>query len=134
MALTWEDRAAITELISMHGHLCDSGELDRLDEVPHRRRSLRRNGLRAGAAGGTGGCHPGRARAGGANPVGHHVTNIVLTEVGDRQVHARSKGIGIYADGTCASLTYEDIIVRRDRGWRISDRKLLARRAPFAGK
>jgi hypothetical protein len=33
MALTCEDRAAITEMISLHGHLCDSGELERLDEV-----------------------------------------------------------------------------------------------------
>ena len=33
MAITCEDRAAITEVIARHGHLCDSGELDRLDEV-----------------------------------------------------------------------------------------------------
>jgi hypothetical protein len=33
MAITCEDRAAITEVIAKHGHLCDSGELDRLDEI-----------------------------------------------------------------------------------------------------
>jgi len=33
MRLTQEDRAAITELISLHGHLVDSGELDRLHEL-----------------------------------------------------------------------------------------------------
>jgi SnoaL-like domain len=33
MALTAEDRAAIAALISMHGHLVDAGELDRLDEL-----------------------------------------------------------------------------------------------------
>ncbi|MGV4980847.1 nuclear transport factor 2 family protein [Streptomyces sp. NRAIS4] len=33
MALPPEDRLAITELISMHGHLVDDGQLDRLDEL-----------------------------------------------------------------------------------------------------
>jgi len=40
MALTGEDRTAITELISLHGHLCDSGELDRPRRGVHRRRDL----------------------------------------------------------------------------------------------
>jgi hypothetical protein len=29
---------------------------------------------------------------------------------------------------------YEDIIVRGDQGWRISQRKILARRTPLGGK
>ncbi|MGD6743160.1 nuclear transport factor 2 family protein [Streptomyces sp. BH106] len=33
MALDSTDRLAITELLSLHGHLIDSGELDRLDEL-----------------------------------------------------------------------------------------------------
>lgn len=31
MALSPEDRAAIVELISLHGHVFDDGDLDRLD-------------------------------------------------------------------------------------------------------
>ena len=31
MALSPDDRAAIVELISLHGHLFDDGDLDRLD-------------------------------------------------------------------------------------------------------
>lgn len=134
MALTCEDRVAITELIAQHGHLCDSGDLDRLDEVfttdviydltDFGQQPLA--GLQALAA---------AARAlGELNPVGHHVTNTVITEPADGQVHARSKGIGINADGTCGSVTYEDTIVRGDRGWRISNRKILAQRAPLGGK
>jgi hypothetical protein len=42
------------------------------------------------------------------SPVGHHVTNVVLTEAADDAVQALSKGIGINADGTCGSVTYED--------------------------
>jgi hypothetical protein len=134
MALTGEDRAAITDLISMHGHLCDSGELDRLDEVftadviydlaDFGQEPL--EGLAATVEAGR--------ELGELNPVGHHVTNTVLAELADSQVHARSKGIGINADGTCASVTYEDTIVHSDRGWRISHRKILARRAPLGGK
>ncbi|HZE33074.1 MAG TPA: nuclear transport factor 2 family protein [Actinoallomurus sp.] len=33
MALSDADRTVITELISLHGHLVDEGELGRLDEV-----------------------------------------------------------------------------------------------------
>jgi hypothetical protein len=33
MPLTADDRSAIAELISLHGHLFDEGELDRLDEL-----------------------------------------------------------------------------------------------------
>ncbi|HET6292013.1 MAG TPA: nuclear transport factor 2 family protein [Kribbella sp.] len=31
--MTPEDRTAITDLISLHGHLTDAGELDRQDEL-----------------------------------------------------------------------------------------------------
>ncbi|WP_021599760.1 nuclear transport factor 2 family protein [Actinomadura welshii] len=95
-----EDRAAIGELIALHGHLCDDGELDRLGE---------------------------------RNPVGHHVTNVVLAPVSADEVRARSKAIGISADGTAASLVYEDTVVRLAEGWRISRRRILARRRPLGG-
>jgi hypothetical protein len=59
--------------------------------------------------------------------------DIVLTELADDRVRALSKGIGINADGTSGSVTYEDTISRGDQGWRISHRKVLARRAPWGG-
>jgi hypothetical protein len=133
MAITTEDRAAITELIALHGHLCDSGELGRLDEVftadveydltDFGQQPLR--GIRA--------CEAAAYALGELNPVGHHVTNVVLTEAGIDCVQGMSKGIGINADGSCGSVTYEDTIVRGGQGWRISRRKVLARRAPLGG-
>ncbi|MGY5060839.1 nuclear transport factor 2 family protein, partial [Streptomyces sp. 900105755] len=33
MSLALEDRLAITELVSLHGHLVDDGSLDRLEEL-----------------------------------------------------------------------------------------------------
>lgn len=65
------------------------------------------------------------------NPVGHHVTNIVLTEVGPDEVTARSKAIGITADGRCASLVYEDVVARTPDGWLISRRRVVLRRRPL---
>ncbi|MDT0549748.1 MULTISPECIES: nuclear transport factor 2 family protein [Streptomyces] len=133
MTLTCEDRCAITELIAMHGHLCDSGELDRFDEVfttdvIYDVTDFGHEVLRGVAA-----CAEAGRALGELNPVGHHVTNTVLSEQADGRVHARSKGIGVYADGTTGSVTYEDTIVRMDQGWLISHRKVLARRVPLGG-
>ncbi|GAA0326500.1 nuclear transport factor 2 family protein [Actinoallomurus spadix] len=72
-------------------------------------------------------------KVGERDPVGHHLTNVVLDGQADDRVHARSKGIGIYANGTSGSMTYEDVIVRVKDGWRISHRKVLARRSPLGG-
>jgi ketosteroid isomerase-like protein len=66
---------------------------------------------------------------GKANPVGHHVTNIVITRIDDHSARVRSKGIGIKADGRVGSVVYDDIVTRRAGGWKISYRKVTARRA-----
>ncbi|MEU6995759.1 nuclear transport factor 2 family protein [Streptomyces sp. NPDC046465] len=116
MALKVDDRAAICELISMHGHFCDEGELNRFDElftdaVLYDVTDFGLEPLR--------GVEAIRAAAiamGDGNPAGHHVTNTVLTEGADGQVHARSKGIGVNVDGTSGSVTYEDTLVLTDQG------------------
>jgi 3-phenylpropionate/cinnamic acid dioxygenase small subunit len=135
MDITCEDRAAITEVIARHGHLCDSGELDRLDEVFTADVTYDLTGtdfgqvLRGPQALAAAGWELGEL-----NPVGHHVTNVVLTEAADGTVQARSKGIAINADGTCASITYEDTVVRGQRGWQISQRKIRLHRTPLGGR
>ncbi len=134
MAFTADDRTTITELISMHGHLCDSGELDRLDElfttdVVYDVSDFGQEPLLGVAA-----CAAAGRALGELNPVGHHVTNLVLTEVADGRVQARSKGIGVNADGTTGSVTYEDTVLRTPRGWRISHRKVRAHRTPLGGR
>ncbi|ADI06716.1 hypothetical protein SBI_03595 [Streptomyces bingchenggensis BCW-1] len=133
MTLTCEDRATITELIAMHGHLCDSGELDRLDEVFTTDVSYDVTDFGQEILRGVQACAEAGRALGELNPVGHHVTNTVLSQQADGGVHARSKGIGVYADGTTGSVIYEDIVVRVDQGWRISHRKVLARRVPLGG-
>lgn len=134
MALSAEDRAAVSELLSLHGHICDDGELGRLDELFTTDVVYDVTDFGQAPLNGVTAIRAAALALGESNPVGHHVTNVVLTQLPDGQVHARSKGIGIMADGTCASVTYEDTLVHGDQGWRISYRKVLARRAPLGGR
>ncbi|MFI7615870.1 nuclear transport factor 2 family protein [Nonomuraea terrae] len=131
MALTVEDRLAITDLINRHGHLTDSGDLGALDElfVPDVIYDVTDLGGQV-LAGLTAVREAARA-LGEANPVAHHVTNVVITEMADGRVHARSKGLGVKSDGTTGSVTYQDTVVRSDDGWRISHRTVRARRVPL---
>ncbi|MDJ0343394.1 nuclear transport factor 2 family protein [Streptomyces sp. H10-C2] len=132
MTLTSEDRAAITELISLHGHLTDDGELDRMHEVFTADITYDLSDFGHGSLEGLAAVRDAALAMGELNPVGHHVTNVILSELADRHVRARSKGIGIMADGTSGSVTYEDTISRGDQGWRISHRKVIARRTPLS--
>ena len=129
MTLSVEDRTAITELICRHGHLVDGGELHRMDELFTADAVFDLADFGAGTVVGLAALYQLAHELGDQHPVGHHVTNIVLTAAGDR-VHARSKGIGVNADGTCASVTYEDTISAVDQGWRISHRRVVAHRRP----
>jgi 3-phenylpropionate/cinnamic acid dioxygenase small subunit len=129
--ITADDRAAIGELISLHGHLTDDGDLDRFDEVFSADVTYDLADFGLGALEGIPAIRDAALAMGDANPVGHHITNVVLTAVDANEVHGRSKGIGIAADGTSGSVVYEDTFKREDRGWRISHRKVLARRKPL---
>jgi hypothetical protein len=127
MALAIEDRTEITDLLCMHGHLVDAGELDRLRELFTADVVYDVSDLGFGRIEGLPAIREAALALGEANPVGHHVTNIVLTELDDGRVHARSKGIGVKADGSCGTVTYEDTLVRFDEGWRITYRTVRAR-------
>lgn len=131
MALTYEDRTAVTDLISMHGHLVDSGRFDRMDELftadaTYDLTDLGRPPLRGLAA-----AREAALALGDRNPLGHHVTNIVLTELADGRIRALSKGISITTTGTCGTVTYDDTVTRTPDGWRITHRTVLAHRSPL---
>lgn len=129
MALTEQDRIDITDLINLHGHLTDAGELDQAGELftPDATYDLDDFGL--GSLQGAAAMREAALALGEANPVGHHLTNIVITQIDERSARVRSKGIGIKADGTAGSVVYHDIVTRQPDGWKISHRKVTARRA-----
>jgi 3-phenylpropionate/cinnamic acid dioxygenase small subunit len=131
MSLSVADRLAIHELLALHGHLMDGGEFDRLgelftDDVVYDLTEFGYGSLHGWAAIGD----AGRA-LGNGNPVGHHVTNVLVAEEPDGTVRARSKGIGIAADGTAGSVVYDDLVRATADGWRIAHRKITPRRTPL---
>jgi hypothetical protein len=134
MAISPDDRAAICELISLHGHLMDDGALQRLGELFTADVVYDLEDFGLGLLHGVPAIRDAALAMGAANPVGHHVTNLILTEIDDTTVRVRSKGIGIKADGTSGSVTYEDIVRRAGQGWRISYRKVIARRTALGGR
>jgi ketosteroid isomerase-like protein len=129
MALSAQDRIDINDLINLHGHLTDAGDLDRLDELCTHDVTYDVTDLGFGALHGIVAIREAALALGDANPVGHHVTNIVITGVDDHSARVRSKGIGILADGTTGSAVYDDVVTRGPDGWRISHRRVTARRA-----
>lgn len=133
MTLTVEDRLAITEVIALHGHLVDDGELDREHEVFTPDVVYDLSDFGQGRIIGLDALQEAALALGAANPVAHHVTNVVIEEAYDDEVRVRSKGLGIMADGSCGSVTYLDTLVRVDKGWRIRHRRVTARRVPLGG-
>jgi ketosteroid isomerase-like protein len=132
--MTPADRTAITDLIHLHGHLVDGGELERAGELftPDVTYDVTDFGL--GTLSGRAALRDAALAVGDANPVGHHVTNVVITPLDERSARVRSKGIGVMADGTAGSAVYDDVVTRTPDGWRISHRKVTARRAPLGGR
>ena len=131
MTLSTSDRAAITDLINRFGHLIDDGDFDRLTELFTADVTYDVSDLGFGVIRGLTALREGALALGDGNPVGHHVTNVVITPTEGGEVRALSKGLGVNADGTTRSATYEDTIIRADGGWRISHRVLRARRTPL---
>ena len=131
MALSVEDKLAVHELISLHGHLMDGGEFDRMDELFCADVVYDVSAFGLGELHGYEAISEASLAVGDANPVGHHVTNICVTEEPDGTVRARSKGIGVSAIGSVGSVVYEDVVRRETAGWRIAYRKVIPRRTPL---
>ncbi|GAA0895575.1 nuclear transport factor 2 family protein [Pseudonocardia zijingensis] len=133
MPLSEQDRIDITDLIHLHGHHVDTGRLDRAAELFTPDVAYDVGDLGLGTLQGVEAITRASLAMGDRNPVGHHVTNVVISEIDDGSARVRSKGIGITAAGTAGSVAYDDVVVRLADGWRISRRTVTARRAPLGG-
>jgi hypothetical protein len=125
------DREAITRLVNQHGYLIDTGQLDQLHQIFTAGVAYDVSDFGGGVIDGLEAMREWVLALGDRNPVGHHVTNIVLDEITDGVVRCLSKGIGITVEGTVRSVTYDDHIERSDAGWRITRRTVKARRSPL---
>ena len=130
--LTAEDRWAIGETLSLHGHIFDGGHLDRLGEIFTPGVVYDMSAVGVGTFEGIEAIRSAALQLGAGNPVAHHVTNVVITGDGD-SVTALSKGLVLLADGTVASVTHLDTLRRHDGGWRISRRVISPQRTPLGG-
>jgi SnoaL-like protein len=131
MALSTDDRLAIHELLNLHGHFMDAGAFDRLSELFTVDVGYDTSAFGGEVMQGAAQIIAAGRRLGENNPVGHHVTNILVGEDPDGTVRARSKGIGVYADGSAGSVVYDDILQRVGDGWRIAWRTVTPRRTPL---
>jgi SnoaL-like domain len=127
-----EDRLAIHELIALHGHLFDTGALDRLDELFTDDVVYDVEDLGGGLLQGVAAIREAAQALGEQNPLGHHTTNVIVQELGDDTARVRSKGIGVNLDGSVSTVMYEDVVRRTARGWRLAARKVHPRRRPLA--
>ena len=130
MAITTEDRIAVEELISLHGHIVDQGAWNRLHEVFEPGAILDLTAFGGEALRGLDAIRDAAVALGERNPVAHHVTNLVVRADGANVV-ALSKGFGVRADGSVGSVTYEDRIVGTPAGWRIAQRIITPRTVPL---
>src|SRR3954447_20462276 len=119
MPLDISDRLEIHELVSLHGHLVDSGRLDDEDLARLFTPDVRYD---VTAMGGTvliglAAFRDAGLQLGADNPVAHLVTNIVVhpDEDGDTAT-VWSKGLGVTRDGQVGSVTYHDLVARTDDG------------------
>jgi hypothetical protein len=126
-----EDRWAIAETLSLHGHLFDGGHLDRLDEIFAPEVVYDMSGLGFGSFEGIDAIQRAALQLGDRNPIAHHLTNVVITSDEHGEVTVKSKGLVIRADGTLGSVNHIDTVVRHDGGWRISRRVITAQRTPM---
>jgi hypothetical protein len=131
MTIPVEDRMAIHDLLALHGHLSDAGAFDRMDEVFSHDVVYDMESFGFGSVRGLASLREMASRMGDQTPVGHHVTNIVITFDDANSAHVLSKGIGIRADGTVGSVVYADVVRRLPDGWRIVSRRISARRTPL---
>jgi SnoaL-like domain len=87
-----EDRQAIGEILSLHGHLFDGGHLSRLGEIFTPDVVYDMSAVGVGTFEGMETIRSAALRLGPGNPIAHHVTNVVITGEDDGTVTALSKG------------------------------------------
>lgn len=128
MALAEQERIRITDLINLHGHLLDAGDVDGVGELftPDVVYDVTDFGF--GSMHGTAALRDYLLELGQGNPIGNHVTNIVITPIDERSARVRSKGLGVRADGMARSVVYDDVVTLRPEGWKISHRTVTLRR------
>jgi 3-phenylpropionate/cinnamic acid dioxygenase small subunit len=131
MSLSAEDRLEIYELLALHGHLVDAGDFEGLGRLFTEDFVYDVEALGYGLLEGADAFTEAARALGDENPLGHHITNALVTAGDGDEASVRAKGIGIRTDGTSGTVVYEDLVRRTAGGWRIARRTVLPRRRPL---
>lgn len=126
MPLSAGDHIAIHQLVALHGHLADDRRSDQLDLLLTDDAVYDVTAFGLGEVQGLAAIEALFASAPGDQPIGHHVTNVIVTDRGDDTATVRSKGLSVMADGAAGSVVYDDVVVRAPAGWRIQRRTVVA--------
>jgi 3-phenylpropionate/cinnamic acid dioxygenase small subunit len=129
--ITAEDRLAIHDVITLHGHIADDRDWGRLGDLFTDDAVLDLEDFGYGTLRGLQAIEDlsRGSQDDKGQPLGHHATNIIVVGQDGDSVRARSKALAVMADGTSGTAVYEDTLRRGDRGWRIIHRKVVARTA-----
>jgi hypothetical protein len=125
--LSTADRLEIHELIGLHGHLADDRRFAELGLLMTEDGAYDITDFGLGVVRGLPALIRLFEEAPGDQPRGHHVTNVLVTAdpaSADRAT-VRSKGLAVMPDGRADTVTYQDVVVRTDAGWRIELRKVV---------
>lgn len=127
--ITAEDQLAIHDVIALHGHVADDRDWDRLDELFTHDAVLDLEDFGYGTLHGLAALRDlsGASQDDKRQPLGHHVTNIIITGRDGDTAKARSKALAVMPDGSTGTAEYQDTLQRGQQGWRISHRKVTAR-------
>jgi hypothetical protein len=120
---------AIGEVLSLHGHIFDAGQLDRLEEIFTSEVVYDMSAVGIGMFEGIETVRRAAASMGDSGPLAHHVTNVLISSDEDDVATAQSKGLMLMRDGTLESVTHLDTLRRYDGQWRISHRIIAPIRA-----
>jgi F420-dependent oxidoreductase-like protein len=128
-SLSASDRAAIHELIALHGHLADDRRPEDLGLLLTADAVYDVSAYGLGTIEGLPAIQQLHEQRPGTQPVGHHVSNIIIIDDrADGAVVVRSKGLAVMADGTSGTCTYDDIVTSTPAGWRVTRRRVLGPR------
>jgi SnoaL-like domain len=109
----------------------DEGQFDRLEEILTRDIVYDISALGGGQLAGIEAIAQAARSLGEANPLGHHVTNVVVLDIDGDRAWVRSKGLAVMSNGAAGSVVYDDELRRTDQGWRIAVRRVLLRKTPL---
>jgi hypothetical protein len=120
-----EDRWAITETLSLVGHVFDDGRLDEIDSVFTSDVVYDMSAVGMPVVEGVEAAREGARALGTHGPIAHYVSNVVFVSEDGDEVAVDSKGLMLMADRSLTAVVHHDVLRREPAGWRIARRLIV---------